>query len=421
MAQQRQLLVCTGFLFVCVILITQFFYLLDWMMLDSVSVVQLEQDGNCCRFQDSEILEYNSSEELFAEYIEFQDPRCECGNERVIIANAHNGVGNRLLFVSSAVWLSMITKKKLRILWDRKSDPIDLSEIFSGEIVRWKADEWMKLRSTVHKYKGFLENYSREKSFAFEFDERFVCTSPLYRAESWMDAIHYDDKVHWLYSDQYFVKAFFKNIYFKEWMGRIFPKSNYFHEFMKFVVKEPSQRIVSYVNAFRAKYEAHDPVWIGIHIRTELWDSHSTASKYAISAREIAASFKLNRTIIFFISSDNADIANTVENYLVTSKSLSSSEFVVHYSTHKYVRNSENAALNAVAELWILANCDRLVLTYKSTFSMVAATWKFLPSVVVSMQSVFNVQILDPCYQSRPTFCGVILDDYNNTGGFCPF
>uniref|UniRef100_A0A0E0CRV9 Fucosyltransferase n=1 Tax=Oryza meridionalis TaxID=40149 RepID=A0A0E0CRV9_9ORYZ len=372
--------------------------------------------------------------------------RSEC---QYVVWTPFNGLGNRMLALASTFLYALLTNRVLLVHAPPEFDglfcepfpgsswtlPADFPIIdFDGVFTMWSPTSYKNMRQA-----GTISNATAEQSLpAYVF---------LDLIQSFTDAAFCDDdqqvlaKFNWMVikSDVYFAAMFFLMPAYERELAQLFPeKEAVFHHLARYLF-HPSNDVWGIVHRFYEAYLSKADELVGLQVRVfpEMPIPFDNMYEQIIRCSEHEGLLpKLGQTVVVTAANGSSAVAPSTKltSILVTSlfpdyydrirgvyhaRPTETGEYVaVHQPSHEREQHTEARGHNqrALAEIYLLSFCDRVVTSAVSTFGYIAhglagvRPWVLLrpPSPVARAEpACVRSETVEPCLQALPRrMCG---------------
>nr|XP_025878702.1 uncharacterized protein LOC4330824 isoform X1 [Oryza sativa Japonica Group] len=372
--------------------------------------------------------------------------RSEC---QYVVWTPFNGLGNRMLALASTFLYALLTDRVLLVHAPPEFDglfcepfpgsswtlPADfLITDFDGVFTMWSPTSYKNMRQA-----GTISNATAEQSLpAYVF---------LDLIQSFTDAAFCDDdqqvlaKFNWMVikSDVYFAAMLFLMPAYERELTQLFPeKEAVFHHLARYLF-HPSNDVWGIVHRFYEAYLARADELVGLQVRVfpEMPIPFDNMYEQIIRCSEQEGLLpKLGQTVVVTAANGSSVVAPSTKltSILVTSlfpdyydrirgvyhaRPTETGEYVaVHQPSHEREQRTEARGHNqrALAEIYLLSFCDRVVTSAVSTFGYIAhglagvRPWVLLrpPSPVARAEpACVRSETVEPCLQALPRrMCG---------------
>ncbi|XP_040376584.1 uncharacterized protein LOC102712148 [Oryza brachyantha] len=386
---------------------------------------------------------------LFQDAVEhLRSGRNTAGSEcQYVVWTPFNGLGNRMLALASTFLYALLTDRVLLVHAPPEFDglfcepfagsswtlPVDFPITdFDRVFTMWSPTSYMNMRQA-----GKISNSTAEKNLpAYVF---------LDLIQSFTDAAFCDDdqqvlaKFNWMVvkSDVYFAAMFFLMPAYERELERLFPeKEAVFHHLARYLF-HPSNDVWGIVHRFYEAYLASADERVGLQVRVfpempipfdnmygqiircseqeGLLPKLARSTVAAANGSSPGGSSKLTSVLVTSLFPDYYD---RIRGAYHASPTETGEHVAVHQPSHEREQHTEARGHNqrALAEIYLLSFCDRVVTSAVSTFGYVAhglagaRPWVLLrpPSPAARAEpSCVRSETVEPCLQALPRrVCG---------------
>ncbi|KAF8730296.1 hypothetical protein HU200_017280 [Digitaria exilis] len=416
---------------------------------------------------------------LFKQAVEHLRSRRNTGGSecQYVIWTPINGLGNRMLSLASTFLYALLTDRVLLVHALQEFDGL-FCEPFPGSSWKLPVDDDFPI--TVTDFAGVFTMGSpasyknMRQAGAISSDHRNVTAEglPAYvfldLIQSFTDAAFCDDdqrvlaKFNWmvLKSDVYFAAMLFLMPAYEHELARLFPeKEAVFHHLARYLF-HPSNDVWGIVRRYHGAYLARADERVGLQVRVfpempvPFENMHAQIARCSeqegllpkVVVRDKSGAGAANHSSSSAMASGRSN-SNKLTSILVTSlfsdyyerirgvyyaSATETGEYVeVHQPSHEREQHTEARVHNqrALAEMYLLSTCDRIVTTAVSTFGYIAhglagvRPWVLLrppsPGATVDPACVRS-KTVEPCLQAPPRrICGVA--EGTDTGALVPY
>jgi len=314
---------------------------------------------------------------------------------KYLIFIAKDGLGNRLLGLSSALAYAMLTDRILLMEWGNgwyDEEPANFLDLFEEPSMDMSISYGVFWDSLWSRWLYFLKIGTVE---SMNFD--YACS----------DLRNDHSKYVWLKTTQYMAPIFLNNFYIKKdfhlWETM---KNQYFTLAFGYLFK-PRASILQNVNNFVLEHFPNDSrentFLIGLQIRhvlggdihrfVECFEKYIWPLLLQDSPDSKSNVGVLNKNLAFFLATDDTSVVPNLRALLYPWKVFTFSETQVY-------RDSTSDIQRALIELILLGDCDLLLTTAESTFGYVAhsRTGRFPWLVFPNDQRCIQVNTSEPCF-----------------------
>ncbi|KAJ3679645.1 hypothetical protein LUZ60_017656 [Juncus effusus] len=369
----------------------------------------------------------NSVEQLKVNNYSTDQPECN-----YIIWSPLGGIGNRMLTLASTFLYALLTDRVLLI----NAAKSDFSALFCEPFPN---STWIIPSNFPFQD---LDDYNIDyrKSYGYLVKKKLIEEDPNvhfsslpslvyvhlqsdYMGNMYHERFFCDDtqlvlkKINWLVlkSDNYFLPGLFTFSGFEGELARMFPsKETVFHHLGRYLFHPSNPVWESATNFYDSHIANHEEI-VGIQVRDFVWSKMSRDSRFdqimnctlkdTILPNNFSTSYEVSTKAILIISL-HKEYFDKMKSY------YERSHVVVHQPTHEEQQETEDHAHNekALAEIYLLSFCDKLVTSAWSTFGYVSYSlagirpWILLSSKVATdvNPSCRKVMTIDPCFHSPP-------------------
>uniref|UniRef100_A0A0D9VLE9 Fucosyltransferase n=1 Tax=Leersia perrieri TaxID=77586 RepID=A0A0D9VLE9_9ORYZ len=365
--------------------------------------------------------------------------RSEC---QYVVWTPFNGLGNRMLALASTFLYALLTDRVLLVHAPPEFDGLFCEPFpgsswalphdfpitdFDGVFTMWSPTSYKNMRQT-----GRISNDTAEDSLpAYVF---------LDLIQSFTDAAFCEEdqrvlaKFNWMVvkSDVYFAAMFFLMPAYERELARLFPeKESVFHHLARYLF-HPSNDVWGIVHRFYEAYLASADERVGLQVRVfpempipfdNMYDQIIRCSDQEgllprlgqTNGSSVGGTWKLTSILVTSLFSDYYD---RIHGVYQSNPTVTGEYVAVHQPSHEREQHTEARGHNqrALAEIYLLSFCDRVVTTAVSTFGYVAhglagsRPWVLLrpPSPVARAEpACVRSETVEPCLQAAPRrMCG---------------
>ncbi|KAJ3695886.1 hypothetical protein LUZ60_001263 [Juncus effusus] len=354
-----------------------------------------------------------------------------------------NGLGNRMLPLVSTFIYTLLTKRVLLVEMTEESQNL-FCEPFPDSSWELPSDFPIKdialkfWQEAPESYLNLLEN----KNISLDANASPESLPPFVFLDAWSQVWHVNGRIFcenhqkilqkftWMVmkSDCYFAASFFLLPEYEKELSRMFPvKESMFHHLGRYLF-QPANPVWEIIDRFYKAYLSNADEKIGVQIRPVSWNPLSTEKIYEVinecSEKEkllpkvgptnltASASNPTKRTAILVISLF-AEYYEKLKSKYYEHPTVTGEMVTVYQPTHEQDQKTNLQSHNqkALAEMYLLSYCDKIMSSAMSTFGYIAhglaGSKPWILRILGSMQpgpACVRSMSSEPCLHSPPLF-----------------